>query len=311
MGISGTAAPRTKDGKGTYAAVTQQILSMLERGVVPWRRPWSVTQGEPPMNVRGNQYRGANYFLLGALGYERPVFLTFRQAHELGGHVRRGEKGWPVVYWKMLEAKDKDDDKVEKEGRAKPVPFLRYFTVFNIAQCEGLTLPANIAEKPEPPTFDPIQAAETIWANYQNPPTLQHHGNWASYSIGRDEITMPQRHAFDSPEEYYSALFHEAGHSTGHQTRLDRDLGLKHGTQAYSREELVAEMCAAFLCARAGISRHVIENQASYLAHWSRALTDDPKLFVTAAGKAQKAADWILGANGASEAEQEEQGECA
>ena len=304
--------PNGAKGSNVYQIVTDQILKLLEQGNVPWHRPWRQVIGDAPMNVRGTAYRGANYFLLSALGYERPIFLTYRQATELGGNVKRGEKGWPVVYWKMLEAKNPEepqDDKTKKaEDKRKMVPLLRYFTVFNIAQCEGLSLPSRFAEKPEPqspptPRFDPIEAADRIRAGYPNPPTFHFSGDRASYSPSLDRIIMPPKEAFESGEEYYSTLFHEMGHSTGHKNRLSRDLGYSRGHQDYAREELIAEMCAAFLCAKAGISQPVIENQAAYLDSWSQALKNDPKLFVTAAGKAQKAADYVLGASASSEAD--------
>jgi len=273
------------------------------------------------MNVRGTPYRGANYFILGALGYERPIYLTFKQAIELGGNVRRGEKGWPVVYWKMLKAKNSDADQPAEgshspDDKPKIIPFLRYFTVFNIAQCEGLSLPSRFAEKPQPPPcFDPIEAAEGIRTAYPNPPTFHFSGGRASYSPSRDQITMPPKEAFESGGEYYSTLFHEMGHSTGHKNRLSRDLDYSRGHQDYAREELIAEMCSAFLCAKAGISQPVIENQAAYLDCWSQNLKSDSKLFVTAAGKAQKAADHILGVSASNETEPAESdlpvGECA
>jgi antirestriction protein ArdC len=296
-------SPTTKTNT-VYQMVTDKILALLAKGTVPWRRTWRLTFGNEPVNVRGTDYRGANYFLLSALGYERPIFLTFKQALELGGSVKRGEHGIPVVYWKMLEAKDSDDNEPYKDKR-KLIPLLRYFTVFNVEQCENLKLPARFTETKEPPSnINPILEAESIWENYQNPPTLRFGGNRAVYRSNRDEIVMPGRHTFESPEEYYSVLYHEMGHSSGHKSRLNRDLGMQHGHKAYAREELIAEMCSAFLCAKAGISQPVIENQAAYLSEWSAALKDDVKLFVTAAGKAQKAADWVLGAGATYEGEE-------
>jgi antirestriction protein ArdC len=292
-------------GNAVYTIITNQILKLMEQGqMIPWHRPWSLTKPDDPMNIRGTPYRGANYFMLSAQGYQRPIFLTFRQALELGGNVRKGEHGIPVVYWKMLQPKG-DGDKVEPAvGKVKLIPFLRYYMVFNIEQCENLKLPAWVTQQRQPPPdFSPIEAAESIWTNYPNPPKLRHICNRAYYSPSADEIVMPARHAFDSPVEYYSCLFHEMGHSTGYETRLNRDLGMKHGHQAYAREELIAEMTSAFLCAKAGISQPVISNQAAYLAYWSQALRDDPKLFVTAAGKAQRAADFVLNVKATDEAE--------
>jgi len=221
---------------GVYQIVTDQILKLLEQGNIPWHRPWSQVIGDGPINVRGTPYRGANYFLLSSLGYERPIFLTYRQATELGGNVKRGEKGWPVIYWKMLEAKVEDTDQPPYE-KPKPIPFLRYFTVFNVSQCEGLSLPSRFAEKPQPaPSFDPIEEAEKIWDGYPNPPRLHLHGNRASYSPSLDQITMPPKSAFDGGEEYFSTLFHEMAHSTGHKTRLSREFGFRRGHPDYARE---------------------------------------------------------------------------
>ena len=277
---------------GVYKIVTNQILNLLEQGTVPWKQPWSVIPGDGPINVRGTPYRGANYFLLSSLGFERPIYLTYRQALEHGGNVKKGEHGIPVVYWKLIDAKESDE--------SKRIPFLRYYLVFNIAQCENLKLPDRITQLQPPPDFNPIETAESIWSAYPNPPKLRHIGDCALYIPSVDEIWMPARYTFNSQEAFYSTLFHEMGHSTGHGSRLNRDLGIKHGIQSYSREELVAEMTSAFLCARAGISKPVLENQAAYLANWSEALKNDPKMFVTAAGKAQKAADFILGVTAVS-----------
>ena len=297
-------SPATQDnGKGSnvYKIITQQILNLLEQGTIPWKRPWSITQSDDPVNIRGTPYRGANYFLLSCLGYDRPIFLTYKQSLELGGNVKQGEKGIPVVYWRLIDVKE--IDKVTGEVEIKRVPFLRYYTVFNIEQCENIKLPAQFSNTNQPPPdFDPIEAAEAIWTGYPNPPVLHHRGNRAYYRLGTDEIVMPPLHSFEKREEYYSTLFHEMGHSTRHNTRLHREFGRSKVQHGYAREELVAEMTSAFLCGRAGISQPVLENQAAYLASWSKNLKDDPKLFVVAAGHAQKAADHILNAKATEEA---------
>ena len=209
MGISTIALSEQKQAlkphgnrdSGVYEIVTKQILALLEKGTIPWRRPWSPITGDEPMNVRGNLYRGANYFLLSALEYDRPIFLTFRQAIELGGNVRRGEKGFPVVYWKPLEARNDDGEDQPDGAKPKLVPFLRYYTVFNISQCEGLKLPGKLKQSLQPPPdFDPITAAESIWANYPDPPKLRYFGSRAVYNPVLDEIRMPPKHAFESRE---------------------------------------------------------------------------------------------------------------
>ena len=277
----------------TYETITQQILAMLDKGVAPWRKTWKGVGR--PVNIKGNRYRGANFMLLAALDFERPIFLTYKQAQEHGGNVRKGEKGIPVVFWKTLQfEKESDGGEAEGEGEKRQVPFMRHYTVFNVSQCDGVKLPAKLEQPTLEAKFDPVEAAERICAGYPNPPKIRTSGERACYNLALDEIAVPPKTAFESAETYYATLFHEMGHSTGHKSRLDRTMsGNKHG-DTYALEELIAEMTATFLCAEAGIEQPVLENAAAYLEYWGKQLKADPKLFVTAAGRAQKAADYIL-----------------
>lgn len=274
-----------------YEIVTEKILKALEQGVAPWRRPW--TSVSAPKNlVSGKEYRGINVWLLGLSGQPSPYWVTFKQALELGGHVRKGEHGTLVVFYRTIEKANPQD-----EANPKRIPLLRYYTVFNVAQCEGLKHSRLEAEAPAP--VDPIAAAEAIVAGMPNPPAIQH-GTFdhACYYPGADRIELPERSRFTGSPEYYGTLFHELSHSTGHSSRLDRrEPGQAHrfGDPAYSREELVAEMSAAFLCNAAGIE-DTLPNNAAYLQSWMNALRGDSRLVVAAASAAQKSADYILGA---------------
>jgi antirestriction protein ArdC len=282
-----------------YAEVTNQIVAMLERGVVPWRSP-ILGQGKAghPKNLEsGKQYRGVNVFLLAftawAQGFGSAYWITFNQARQRGGSVKKGEKASMVVFWKEYEVTDRET------GEPKKVPVLRYYNVFNAAQCDGIEIPDAV--KFEPLDFKPIEAAEAMVQGYADAPTIEHGGQQACYRPLVDIVRMPEASRFASAEEYYSTLFHELGHSTGHSRRLDRKLDTDpkpFGTPDYGREELVAEMAAAFLCGHVGIRPAVIENQAAYLQGWLRQLKDDKRLVIAAASAAQKAADWIRGERG-------------
>lgn len=275
-----------------YDVVTARIVEALEAGVVPWARPWRTLDGYGPTSLgSGKAYRGVNVMTLGVTGmmrgYESQYWTTFRQAKELGGTVRKGEKASPVVFWKIVEKRNEQDEVESRFG------FLRYSSVFNVDQCDGITAPV-----PEPlPEHEPIAEAERIADGMKQRPNVKHSPeDRAYYSPSLDYVHMPLRGSFTSPEGYYATLFHELVHSTGHESRLARkDLVVSaFGDESYAREELVAEIGAAYLCGAAGIEPRV-EQSASYIASWLKALSDDRKLVVTAAGQAAKASDWILG----------------
>ncbi len=276
-----------------YQIITDRIIEMLESGVIPWEKPWKgAANGDGPANLMSKKpYRGVNYFMLACQPYESQYWLTYNQAKKKGGNVRKGEKGTMVVFWKPMEIEENKNGKTVKST----VPFLRYYTVFNIDQIDGIDGPAP----PEPvnPDFQPIERAEEIVANMPNPPAIQHGENRAYYRPSSDAVNMPKREMFEQSEHYYNVLFHELGHSTGHESRLNRpELGKgMFGSEVYSKEELVAEMTAAFLSGAAGIESKTIENSAAYIQSWIKVLKNDPKMVVHAGGAAQKAADWVLG----------------
>lgn len=284
-----------------YAIVTERVIALLQQGVVPWQKPWHGGEKMPRNLVSQREYRGVNVFLLHAMSYESAFWLTYKQAQELGGNVRRGEKACPVVFWKWLDADN------TASGQRKRVPFLRYYSVFNVAQCEGIK---SHLPKPQESKRDhhPIEAAESVVSAMPRRPEIKHGLDRAFYSPAGDYVGMPSAERFRSGEDYYSVLFHELTHSTGHESRLNRKSvsgsdghWSAFGSQSHSKEELVAEMGAAFLCGHAGIVERTLENSAAYVQGWLGRLKDDPKLVVQAAAQAQKASDFILGRQPATE----------
>jgi antirestriction protein ArdC len=269
-----------------YEIITSQILAELEKGSVPWRKPWGTL---PPANlITKKPYRGINVFLLGFAGYGSQYWLTFNQARQLGGGIRRGEHGTKIVFWKFNTYESETADG-ETEGRK--FAFLRYYTVFNLEQTEGLRALLEL-----PPAI-PIESAESIVQAMPNPPAFEQDAR-ASYIPSLDVVTMPSRAAFDSQEHYYNTLFHELTHATGHAKRLNRDgfdAPQQFGSESYSKEELIAEMGSAMLCGVAGIEQSTLANSAAYLKAWVARLRADSKLVISAASAAQKAADYIRG----------------
>lgn len=262
-----------------YEIVTQKIIEKLDHGVIPWRRPWNAPTARNWQS--GKEYSGINRLLLGCGEY-----VTFKQCAEAGGKIKKGEKSHIAVFFKWYE---KEDDQT---GEAEKWPVLRYYNVFEISQCEGLE-----TKSPDfkPLDFDPIEAAEDILAAYKDKPQIRHEEPRAYYVPALDYVNMPRKERFKSVEEYYSTLFHELTHSTGHAKRLNRKGGSRFGSAAYSREELVAEIGAAMLCGVAHIDNATLDNSAAYIDSWRRALKADCHLIVTAAQQAQKAANYIRG----------------
>jgi antirestriction protein ArdC len=285
----------------TYAIVNQKIINLLEQGVVPWRRPWA-SFGLPRNLVSMKPYRGVNVFLFSASKYVSPFWLTLRQANELGGHVRKGEESSVVTFWKVEDVKQRtqDLDTDEPEEKARRRFLLKVYRVFNLEQCELPQAVIDRLPKIETHQHDPIEAVEKIIAGMPSPPKIVRVGSKAFYSPITDRVTLPPRELFISAEEEACTAAHEISHSTGHEKRLGRE-GITElapfGSPVYSREELVAELSAAYLCAEAGISSAVIANQAAYVAGWLKKLLDDRKLLIHAAAQAQRAADYILGRN--------------
>lgn len=279
----------------TYEIITERIIQQLEAGTAPWHKPWTLrgSDGLPRSLVSGYEYKGINTWILLSSGYASPYWLTFRQAKELGGHIRKGEKGLPVVFWKFGSREVQDGDEVVQ----KSTVLCRYYTCFNVAQCEGLRV-QPVKEVPDAPPISPIEECEQVVSGWQAKPTIHEGANQACYHKGLDQVAMPDRTCFDNSEEFYSTLFHELVHSTGHPARLNRSTLTdfeRFGDENYSREELIAEMGAAFLSGYCGIENRTIENSASYLANWLKVLKSDSRLVLIAASQAQKAADMILG----------------
>jgi antirestriction protein ArdC len=275
-----------------YEVITDRVLDILAKGTVPWKKPWATKNLMPKNLVNKKEYRGINVFLLGAMGYESPYWLSYKQAQQLGGNIKSGEKSCPAIFWKIYDTMD------EKSGEKKKIPMARYYQVFNISQCEGI--PTTKIPQIEKTTRDnqPIDEAERVISNFNNPPKITFGMSRASYSPPSDEVSMPDKERFDCSESFYGTFFHELVHSTGHEKRLARKgiVGtVNFGSDSYSKEELIAEMGASFLCGVCGLTEKVIEQNAAYIKGWMDRLKEDPKLVVNAAAAAQKAADYILG----------------
>jgi antirestriction protein ArdC len=278
-----------------YEIITDRIIQQLESGTAPWHKPWKLhgSSGVPRNLITGHEYRGINLWILLSSGYGSPYWLTFRQAKELGGHIRKGEKGLPVVFWKFGTREIQDGDAVMQ----KSTVLCRYYTVFNCDQCEGLRA-QPVQEITGQPQVNSIEACEQVISGWHAKPVIHEEANCACYSKVLDQVAMPDRTCFENAEGFYSTLFHELVHSTGHPARLNRSTLTdfeRFGDESYSREELVAEMGAAFLSGYCGIENRIIGNSAAYLASWLKVMKSDSRLVVIAAGQAQKAADMILG----------------
>ena len=273
-----------------YQIVTDRIIAELEKGIIPWERPWIGVRDGAYSRATGRPYSLLNQFLLGRPG----EWLTYKQAKEAGGQVRKGEKGSIVVFWKMDGKAEKDSD--TGELKIKQFPILRYYNVFHISQCDG------IEPKHKEAVFtplDPIEEAERVLNDYSSRcgvPIIHEKGNRAFYRPSTDEIHLPLMEQFDKQAEYYSVAFHESVHSTGHKSRLNRlDDNSRFGNEVYSKEELVAEMGAACILHELGIETDSsFRNSAAYVQNWLHVLKDDPKMVVVAAGKAEKAVKLIL-----------------
>lgn len=283
-----------------YQAVTNIIIEHLERGVVPWRCPWQREVGIPRNFHTGKTYNGINVLLLGMRHMASPYWLTYRQAQELGGHVRKGEHGSHII--KAGESKATSSDETTGEDAApqqRRRVYLREYTVFNAVQIEGIDFP-SANPIPQLPERERIQAAEQVIAEMPLPPVIQEGMSTAAcYRMATDIVQMPAFASFESAEAYHLTLFHELVHATGHPKRLNRESLIKHdsfGGKVYSQEELVAEMGAAFLGMETHIVRDAHEQSAAYLQSWLDVLRvkEHKRWIVQAASQAGKAAAFIL-----------------
>ena len=291
-----------------YEMVTKLIIERLEAGVIPWKMPWKTGGGMPQNLISKKNYRGFNFIYLLSFGYEQPFFLSFKQAQDLGGHVKKGAKSIEVIFWKMR-------DHVNAMGESDKIPMLRYYRVFHISDVEGIDpkkLPQLQAHDHD---FKPIQACENLMEAWKDKPVIETGKHQACYIPSRDVIQMPDPRTFFEDAEYFSVLYHESIHSVGHPKRLNRDLSGHFGSDLYTSEELISEMGAAYLCALCGIHTKTIENSAAYIKGWLSKLKSDNKFLVTAASKAQHAVDYITGAQfeniEAEAAESEKEAEAA
>ena len=292
--------------RNLHAEITARIVSLLDQGTIPWKQPWSnyaatVSTGSamPHNAITGRAYSGANVALLWATamerGYTTQKWLTFKQAIEAGGAVRKGEKGTTVVFTSTFEKNEEESD--EK----KRIAFLKAFTVFNIAQIDGLKADLEpVAPKPrhQDARQDDVEAfLASTGAD------IRHGEARAYYTTGGDYIMLPAFESFQGASSYYATAFHELTHWTGAEHRLNRTFGKRFGDSAYAAEELVAELGSAFICAEFGLDNDTIDNSAAYLEHWMQALKKDERLFVAAASAASKAVEFMRGLALSSEEE--------
>ena len=278
-----------------YAAISDRITAELEKGNIPWEKPW-VCVGSPSTSLAvsyttGKPYSLLNQMLLGNAGQ----YLTFNQVQAVGGTVKKGEKSSMVVFWKWLEVEDE-----QNPGEKKEIPFLRYFNVFHISQCEGVP---EKCKQPEALPADPAEADETAeriireYLQREGVKLTHTSGDRAFYRPATDSVTLPEMQQFKNTSEYYSTAFHELTHSTGHAKRLNRlDMTAFFGSEEYGKEELVAEIGAAALVNRVGLeSASSFRNNVAYVQNWLHAIKKDKRMIVSAAGKAEKAVALILG----------------
>ena len=293
MSINDTTA---SDKRDVYASVTAQIINAIEKGVGNWRMPWH-TSGRcafSPINVTSKKaYRGINTVCLWAAaeakGYESGEWGTYKQWQERGAQVRKGEKATTVVFWKFAnDSAESQDDGDEHPSSGSRLMFTRGYSVFNAAQVDGYTPKAD----PEPSVLERIEHADGFFKRLDS--NVRHGGNRAYYSPESDHIQMPPFEAFIENVSYYSTLAHETNHWTAKADRCDRQLGKRFGDNAYSAEELIAELGAAFVCAHLGLSAEPREDHAEYIQSWLKVLKADKRAIFTAASKAQQACDWLI-----------------
>ena len=290
--------------RDVYQIVTDRIIELLEQGTIPWQQPWTKA-GMPQNLISKKPYRGINVFLLASLNYFHNQFLTYKQLTELGGTVNEGEKSHMVVFWKWPDANNVEENVLKKE--TKKTPLLRYYKVYNVKQCSGIPEESI----PEIPTSqnDILEMCESIIENMPLKPEIQTGGFQAFYHPVHDYINMPEMNAFIDSEHYYSVLFHELIHSTGHVSRLSRREIIQktnYGSEPYSIEELTAEIGACYLTSLSGIvSLHrPFENSVAYIQGWLKRLKNDRKFIVYGSTQAQRAVDFILNVNHESLVEQ-------
>lgn len=271
-----------------FQIVTDRIISKLDQGEIPWRRPWTGVGRYAIKRATGKPYSLLNQLLLGEPG----EYLSYTQCHKDGGTIKKGAKSKIVVFWKVLKFPNARDDGNTED---KIIPFLRYMNVFHINDCDGIE-PKNYDTTTR--EFNPIEEAESVIADYikRSGIKLEHSDQGRScYTPSRDTVTLPPRERFIGESEYYSTVFHELAHSTGHESRLNRISHDHFGDESYSKEELVAEISSATILSTLGIeTESSFQNTAAYIQNWIHALRNDRRMIVSAASRAQKAVEMIL-----------------
>lgn len=294
------------DRKDIYERTTDRIIERLEEGVVPWHQPWKAGFNLPCNANSKRTYRGWNLVVTLFSGHESPYWATYKGWKKLGGQVRKGEKGTLVVGWKSVEReKDVEEDGVTRRVTKRSLVGFGY-TVFNEEQVDGATVP----EKAKGPELDPVEAAEQIletWRETQPEcPIEVDRAGRAGYDPRGDRVLLPEFQSFESAEHYYKTAYHELGHATGAEKRLNRfepgEDPTNFGSESYSKEELVAEFSASFVMATIGLEQTTTDHTAAYIKGWLRALKDDKRLLISAASKAQAAANFILDGGAPEEA---------
>lgn len=281
-----------------YTSVTNKIIADLERGNLTWLQPWQADdagQVSRPLRACSKAYRGINTIMLWGSateqGFTNPIWITYKQAAELGGQVRKGEKGTMVVYASSIVRSESDEAGNNVETT---IPFLKNYTVFNAGQVDSLPEHFYASAQPVHNNLQRIGVVEQFFAATKA--TIRHGGGKAYYSPSQDSVQMPELSTFRDRESYYATLAHEMTHWTSHTDRLDRNLGGKRfGDAGYAMEELVAEIGAAFLCADLGITPETREDHAAYIASWLKVLRYDKRAIFTAAAHAQRAVDYLNG----------------
>lgn len=279
-----------------YQDVTDRIIAALETGTAPWVKPWSTSgqNGGMPWNpASGTRYRGVNVALLWMAeheaGYSAPEWMTYRQAQERGGQVRKGEHGTKIIFWKQLDPRADQESDDDNDG---PRFVLRGYTVFNVAQIEGIE-PTTAASPAPVNAWLPHDRAERLIQRSRA--DIRHGGDRAAYAPMLDYIRLPARDQFSDAGGYYNTALHELAHWTGHATRCARDLSGRFGAHKYAAEELIAEIASAYTCAALGVEGQL--QHAEYIANWLQILRNDKRAIFTAASQAQRAADYLLAYN--------------
>ena len=274
-------------------AVVSQIIERIEAtGVLPWQRPWR--SANQPMNMEyKNAYSGLNRWSCILAGYTSPFWLTFPQIRKFGGKIKKGNQHTKIMKVALIEKKRKNAQG-EEEVYARWTQPVKYYKMWNLEQTEGIEAP----EVADDGSFEPIKACEDVVKGFTDAPAVVFGGSKASYNLKKDEIEIPKKEAFISPEEFYNTLFHEYAHATGHSSRLNRRTLVENanfGTETYGKEELVAELTASMLCGHCNVEQKTINNSSAYISGWLNKMRAEPRMLMASAGMAEKAFKHVVG----------------